>query len=336
MKKLLALVLTVLLAAGTMTLPAMAATPAMAQSSAELLYSLGLFRGVGNNSDGSPNFDLNRSTTRAEAVTMLVRLLGAEEQAQRAVQALPFSDVPNWARPYVSYAYRQGYTKGVSATLFGPSETVTPAQYLTFLLRALGYADGTDFSWRTPFTLADQLGITSGEYSANSAFLRGDAAVVSAKALTAVRKSDGLTMLEQLVSQGVISDKNLVIWGCTPLNADNGYVSFLFYPVKGSPSTFSSFKVDKVTVNDQSCQTLQVTNTREVSAYLASIGESSGGFGYIEVTFDQNAAKAAAWDSFTDSAGNRQPWLIFEFSCTGIRADGVKVTEEFVYYQAPV
>ena len=336
MKKLFALVLTVLLAAGTVTLPALAATPAMAQSSAELLYSLGLFRGVGNNADGTPNFDLNRSTTRAEAVTMLVRLLGAEEQAQRAVQALPFSDVPNWARPYVSYAYRQGYTKGISATLFGPSETVTPAQYLTFLLRTLGYADGTDFSWKSPFTLSDQLGVTNGEYSASSSFLRGDAAVVSANALTAQRKADGKTMLEQLASQGILSDRNLVIWGCTPLNADNGYVSFLFYPVKGSPSTFSTFKVDKVTVNGQSCQTLQVTNTKEASAYLASIGESSGGFGYIEVTFDQNAALAAAKETFRNAAGKTQPWLIFDFSCTGVRMDGVKVTEEFVYYQAPV
>lgn len=336
MKKLLALLLAAVLAAGVLALPALATDATTAQGSAQLLYDLGLFRGAGNNADGTPNFDLNRAPTRAEAVTMLVRLLGAEDQANRSVQAMPFTDVAPWARPYVSYAYRQGYTKGIGGNLFGSADTVTAAQYLTLLLRALGYEDGTDFNWRTPWTLTDQLGITSGEYGANSTFLRGDAVVVSANALTALRKGESRNMLEYLISSGVITDKNLVIWGCAVMDSQSGYTSFLFYPVKGSPATFSSFKVNKVTVNGLSCQTLQLTNTKDVTAYLASIGVSSGGFGYIEVTFDQNAAKTAAREFFTDSSGRRQPWLIFDFNCTGTRADGVKVEDVFVIYQAPV
>ena len=126
-----------------------------------------------------------------------------------------------------------------------------------------------------------------------------------------------------------------MVWGCTALDQKNGYISFLFYPVKGSPSTFSSFKVNKVTVNGVSCQTLQVTTNRDVAAYLASIGVSTGGFGYIEVTFDQNAAKAAAKETFTQN-GTRQPWLVFQFSCTGVRADGKTVNEIFTLRQAPV
>ena len=71
------------------------------------------------------------------------------------------------------------------------------------------------------------------------------------------------------------------------------------------------------------------------SASLASIGVSSGGFGYIEVSFDQNAARNAAREYFTAN-GSRQPWLIFHFSCTGVRQDGVRVSDEFDLYQAPV
>ena len=336
MKRCVTLLLALLMAGSVIFLPARAVDSVTASGAAQLLYDLGLFRGTGVKADGTPEFDLNRAPTRAEAVTMLVRLLGAEEQAMRSVQAMPFTDVPDWARPYVSYAYRQGLTNGVSASQFASDQPVTAAQYLTFVLRAMGYADGTDFFWSSAWTLTDRLGITAGEYSDKTKFLRGDAAVVSANALTAQRKEGNRNLLEYLIDQGVITDPNLVVWGSAIVSNQAGFTSFLFYPVKGSPGTFSNFKVDKVTVNGVSCQTLQVTNTQAVAQYLSSIGVSSGGFGYIEVTFDQTAARAAAKEFFTDASGARQPWLVFQFSTTGTRADSVKVVDSFTLYQAPV
>ena len=63
-------------------------------------------------------------------------------------------------------------------------------------LRALGYEDGKDFTWSTPWTLTDQLGITDGDYTAQTAtFLRADAAVVSANALYAPKKGEDKTCL---------------------------------------------------------------------------------------------------------------------------------------------
>ena len=336
MKRLFTLLLALALACGVLLLPAQAADPVTAQGAAQLLYDLGLFRGTGVKADGSPEFDLDRAPTRAEAVTMLVRLLGAEDDATKTVQPTPFTDVPEWARPYVGYAYKQGLTNGISADRFGSDSPVTAAQYLTFVLRAMGYQDGTDFFWSSAWTLTDNLSITAGEYNENTKFLRGDAAVVSARALTAQRKTGDQNLLEYLVSNQVITDKNLVVWGCAIVDAQPGYTSFLFYPVKGSPGAFSSFKVDKVTVNGAGCQTLQVTNPQAVAQYLSSIGVSSGGFGYIEVTFDQSAAVSAAREFFTDSSGKRHPWLIFSFRCTGVRSDKVTVTDNFVIYQAPV
>ena len=79
-KKLLSLFLALTLAL-SLAAPAWAATPEEAQDSAQLLYNLGLFQGSGTNEDGSPRFALERAPTRAEAVTILVRLLGAEEAA---------------------------------------------------------------------------------------------------------------------------------------------------------------------------------------------------------------------------------------------------------------
>ena len=107
----------------------------------------------------------------------------------------PFTDVPAWAGPYVGYAYENGLTKGVSDTAFGSKETVTAAEYLTFVLRALGYDSETDFQWDAPWALSDQVGLTSGQYGEGSDFLRGDAAVASDNALGAELK-DGSAVLE--------------------------------------------------------------------------------------------------------------------------------------------
>ena len=155
-KKLLSLFLALTLAL-SLAAPAWAATPEEAQDSAQLLYNLGLFQGSGTNEDGSPRFALERAPTRAEAVTILVRLLGAEEAAQAQTWTTPFTDVPDWAQSYVGYAYAKGYTTGVEPTRFGSSTPVSTAQFLTLLLRALGYEDGKDFTWSTPWTLTDQL-----------------------------------------------------------------------------------------------------------------------------------------------------------------------------------
>ena len=275
-KKLLSLILALTLAL-SLAVPAFAVTPEDAQEDAMLLYNLGLFKGTGTTADGSPKFDLDRAPTRAEAVTILVRLLGAEEAATQKTIATPFTDVPAWAKPYVGYAYSKGYTNGVDAKHFGPNNTVSAAQFLTFLLRALGYKDGTDFTWDSPWTLTDRLGISNGAYNAKTkTFLRADAAALSASTLYAKKKGSDKTLLKDLLDNGAISGSTVVIWDYDAVAFQEDYASFLFYPVSGSPATFTSFKLDKVTVNGLSCQTLQVTTPEAVAAYLASIGHKAG------------------------------------------------------------
>ena len=169
------------------------------QAAAEKLNAMGLFQGVGTTAGGAPDFDLARTPTRVEGVTLLVRLLGQEYQGSHGGWKSPFTDVPGWAVSYVGYAYSKGYTKGTSETVFGSMLPMDAAQYLTLVLRAMGYEDGTDFQWDSPWTLSNALGITEYDPASPGTFTRGTAAVWAWNALGAMcAGGDGL-LVDQLV-----------------------------------------------------------------------------------------------------------------------------------------
>ena len=188
MKRLLSIVLA--LALVLCLVPSAFAASDEAYQSAYSLYHLGLFKGVGTKSDGSVDFGLDRTPTRHEAVTMLVRLLGKEKEATAGTWQTPFTDVADWAAPYVGYAYANGLTNGTSATTFDGDALIDANQYLTFVLRALGYTSGVDFQWNEALeTAVNWLGLT---YDlVDSPFTRGDVAVLSTHALDAFSKGSG-------------------------------------------------------------------------------------------------------------------------------------------------
>ncbi len=171
-----------------------------AVKAADELYALGLFQGKDVDADGKPVYALDDVPTRHEAVTMLVRLLGKENEAQAGNWKTPFTDVADWAKPYVGYAYANGLTGGDGDTTFGGNKTVTAAQYLTFVLRALGYSSDTDFKWDRAWELTDKLGITDGEYPADT-FLRGDIAKISRDSLSQKLKGQNATLWESIRAQ---------------------------------------------------------------------------------------------------------------------------------------
>lgn len=176
-----------------------------ATAAANRLNSLGLFKGVGTDSNGKPIYNLDSYPTRQEAITMLVRLIGKENEALTGTWQIPFTDVSSWAAPYVGYAYTQGLTKGKDATNFGGSSKVTAEQYTTFVLRALGYESGADFVWDNPWALSDSLNVTRKKYISgeNGGFLRGDIAILSANALGVKRKGSENSLLESIQKKSV-------------------------------------------------------------------------------------------------------------------------------------
>jgi len=176
-----------------------------AKKAADSLNKLGLFAGTGTNPDGTPIYNLEGIPTRSQAITMLVKLLGKETEAINGTWEIPFTDVANWAKSFVGYAYANGLTAGTSATTFGGNDPVTATQYLTFVLKALGYEVGKDFQWNKAWELSDQLGITDGRYNeVNPDFLRGDIAMISNNALDKSLKGKDmmlLTMIQENLSK---------------------------------------------------------------------------------------------------------------------------------------
>ncbi len=203
MKKLIAILLAVVLVFA-LTSVAFAAD-AEETTAADILNALGLFIGTGTDAEGKPIYDLDRAPNRMEAVTMLVRLLGKEEEANAGAWEIPFTDVKDWAKPYVGYAYANGLTKGYSEKTFGGTDAVTAAQYLTFILRALGYSSDSDFRWDAAWELTNELGITAGEYDAAASFDRGDVVMTSCSALSATVKGEDFSLAEKLLNEGVFT-----------------------------------------------------------------------------------------------------------------------------------
>ncbi len=203
MKKLFSLLLTLILLLGLV--PSVSANSTDALQAAQGLYELGLFRGTGTNPDSTPIFDLDKAPTRNQAVIMLVRLLGKEEEALAGEWEIPFIDAAkeSVAYPYIGYAYAHGLTKGTTATTFSGDSPIRPNQYITFVLRAMGYASGEDFEAATAWTLSDELGITGGVYTAaTQRFTRGDIASITLSALTCPIKESKKTLFSTLREHG--------------------------------------------------------------------------------------------------------------------------------------
>jgi len=178
---------------------------------ADALKEMGLFQGTGQ-SYGS-GYELERQATRVEGIVMFLRLINEENAALAYTGTCPFADAPDWSKRYLAYAYSKGYTNGVGVNaagqeLFGSNNIIDATQYVTFVLRALGYSDSgstPDFSWSGALSAGQSLGLlTQGEVSllGSGTFLRAQMAYVSYYALDGMCKNSGETLLKALEKGG--------------------------------------------------------------------------------------------------------------------------------------
>ncbi|MDA3847181.1 MAG: hypothetical protein PF505_11665 [Vallitaleaceae bacterium] len=153
---------------------------------AEVLNELDLFKGTNN------GYELDRQPTRLEGLVMFIRLIGKEAEALALNDNVSyFTDVPDWGRGYVNYAYENGLTLGIGGGEFGSDHLMQARDYMTFIMRALGYDDmNNDFAWSS--SLEDGLSydiISENMYTIlkNKAFLRDDVVGISYIALESIK-----------------------------------------------------------------------------------------------------------------------------------------------------
>ena len=105
------------------------------QDAVAVTSAIGMFEGYEDGSFGPENV-----VTRAEmAVIICTMLYGAGVNVNQFAETNVFTDVPAWAEGYVNLCSSLGIVAGVGDGKFDPNATVTTAQAVLMLCRALGY-----------------------------------------------------------------------------------------------------------------------------------------------------------------------------------------------------
>lgn len=336
MKKMLSLFLAGLMAV-SLLVTVQAVSDGEAEQAAWTLYHYGLFQGTGEDERGFPIFDLDRTPNRAEGITMLIRLLGKESEALEGTWETPFTDVPDWASPYIGYAYDRKLTDGVSEDRFAPDSPIRATEYLTLVLRALGYTSGEDFSWDQAWNLTDELEITDGSYGPKTAdFDRGDVAWISLRALDAKDKKTNKTLRTILK---VTSDVDQCVWEETWQSCLKDQMVFSFSAAEDSPRTYMRFTVDSAWANGEPCQIKQFSTKTDVARQLKKYPKDtrdavgSDAFALVYFTYDEEAVLEAAAET-VELNGRTYPVIKFQMNLTGTLAGrpAVKEKAEMSYY----
>ena len=117
------------------------------QEAIEVLQTVGIMTG-----DQNGNFNPDGSITRNEMAVVMAHLLNLDYDYYRGTN--PFTDVPEWAAPYVAACAAEGVVAGIGNGQYGGSQKVTAAQASLMVMKALGYFQnaedfGTDWQVAT-------------------------------------------------------------------------------------------------------------------------------------------------------------------------------------------
>jgi hypothetical protein len=200
---------------------------------ANKLKTLNLFLG------SNLGFELDKDFTREQSVVMVLRLQALEKNAKAETEKSTFTDVPasHWANCYISYAEKTGLTKGIGNGKFGLGNKVTANEYITYVLRALGYDDTYgDFTWDKSIDKALEIGlITATEVKyykskASTAIIRDDVVALSISALEIKIKGTQKSLLKKLLDAGVVTESQINATG------DEGLIKAVVVPATSTPT----------------------------------------------------------------------------------------------------
>lgn len=224
MRKILSAALCVVLSL-SLSIPALAAeSETEVETAAAYLFQHGIMLG-----DSNGEMHLESGLTRAQLATVLTRLNGDLEYIQTDLTyyagQCKFSDVPEWAKPYVGYCYTNGLMLGYDTGAFGADDGVTPAAACTVVLRYMELPD-VDWDYSTACRTALDLGLTSAETVKKTEVTRGDLAVMLYRALAGTEQESPPTGNADAVRIGSYKGSSLPTGDRSSLiinNAGTGY-----------------------------------------------------------------------------------------------------------------
>lgn len=184
-------ILSALILTGTAT-----AATEIQQQDATFLDKLGLFQGT------ERGYELDRTMTRAEGAVMLVRLLGGEAEAKISTYQAPFTDVPDWAQPYIGWLYENKLTNGTSKTTYSANQPMRFEQYAWFTGRAAGFIDNDVAAGKT------HLSAEAYQREYGNEITRGQAVALSMDTLYAQMNGKTRTLADRLIEQGVFTQES--------------------------------------------------------------------------------------------------------------------------------
>ena len=152
------------------------------QEAIDVLQAIGVMVGDGE------SFNPDQNVTREEMAVIMCNLLDYTVSSYQGLTR--FTDVSDWARPYVEACYTNGIIAGYSDTQFGGADPVTTGQAGLMIMKALGYfqemgdfgADWLVATVREGSQIQLFEGVTNG---ANEALTRNDVAQMVLNALQA-------------------------------------------------------------------------------------------------------------------------------------------------------
>lgn len=228
---------------------------------------------------------------------MLVRLLGAEAEAEELAYSAPFTDLDDWQKPYVQYLYDNGLTTGATATTFEPEDTCSAQMYTTFLLRALGYSDaaGGDFTYTGAVDFGKSIGLVDYANCNETNFLRDHVAAMSLTALNTAVKDDADTkLLEKLVEDGAVAASAAE----DMLAFFDNYDAYVAATAAMNEETKMDISVDvsaNVTVADQQVMSLSMPMDMKMDMDLENMDQSRISMtGKMDMQIDEALVEAGA------------------------------------------
>ena len=137
LKRALSLGLTATMISGLMVMGSSAAsyadvTSEQNQEAIEVLKAVDIMVG-----DEKGNFNPEAKVTRNEMAVVMSNLMAYNVASYKNTS--PFTDVPEWAEPYVAACYTNGITSGYDKVTYGGNDSVTTAQAALMVMKALGY-----------------------------------------------------------------------------------------------------------------------------------------------------------------------------------------------------